>query len=483
MNIRCSHYNHPSATNYKHFVSNYLNNELEEKAMLGPFFDLPLKNLHTSPIMSRPKDKDKRRIIIDLSWDDKQSLNANVLTAYDDIPYILRYPSLDVIRRRILALGTSALIYKIDLSWAFRNLPVDPCDVHMLGLSWNNNYYIDLAILFGYIHGSTCCQRLTDAIRYICCRHNVWLFNYCDDLIGVELPEFAQEAFLFTKNLIENIGLSINPDKLVAPSAVVVCIGIQISVTRMTFSIPPEKMHDIRRLCNDWIMKERCNKKQLQSRLGKLLYISKCVRYARIFLGRMLHILRENNKARSITLNQDFKRDIKWFESFLDKFNGVVFFNDAVVHHIYVDASFAGVGAYFNGRVYAYIIPHCFNVCSIVHLEMLNVLIAIRCWREYVKDSVICIHCDNATVVAALKNYRIKDDFLLLITRNIWLELATANITLKIEHIPGASNVYADILSRWSVKHKFSYNHVKFLEDKCDWFYINDNTFSLNQDI
>ena len=97
-------------------------------------------------------------------------------------------------------LGSSACLYKIDLSRAFRNLPVDPRDVHLLGLSWNNEYYVDLSIPFGYIHGSACCQRVTDAIRYICAINNVWVFNYCDDLIGVDFPDKAETGFHFTKN-------------------------------------------------------------------------------------------------------------------------------------------------------------------------------------------------------------------------------------------------------------------------------------------
>ena len=66
--------------------------------------------------------------------------------------------------------------------------------------------------------------------------------------------------------------------------------------------------------------------------------------------------------------------------------------------------------------------------------------------------------------------------------RNIWLELASANIQLIIEHISGSVNVYADILSRWKGKDKFSeFNVNKLIE--CEWFYINDSFFYLNQDI
>ena len=162
---------------------------------------------------------------------------------------------LDIIKQRILKLGSSACIYKIDISRAFRNLPVDPRDVNILGLTWNSKYYIDLAIPFGYIHGSACCQRVTDAIRYICAVNNIFVFNYCDDLIGVELPSKVMQAFNFTRNLVIELGFPINVNKLVTPAPVAVCLGIEISAIDMTCSIPLDKLSDIKELCFSWITK------------------------------------------------------------------------------------------------------------------------------------------------------------------------------------------------------------------------------------
>ena len=233
-----NNYNHSSAVKFSKHVNEYINTEIQEGAMLGPFHSHPFSNYLISPMMSRPKSDSKRRIIIDLSWNGNCSLNYNVTPHYDNTTYVLKYPSLDLIQKKVVELGNTACIFKIDISRAFRNLPVDPADVHLLGLYWDNNYFIDLAIPFGYIHGSACCQRVTDAIRFVCNKNNIWLFNYCDDLIGVTLPSRACFAFEFTKRLVENLGFPINYDKLVTPSSVVVCLGIQISVLDMSFSVP-----------------------------------------------------------------------------------------------------------------------------------------------------------------------------------------------------------------------------------------------------
>ena len=472
-------YNHSSADKYRKHVQEYIDTEIKEKAILGPFDSHPLENYHLSPIMSRPKTRDKRRIIIDLSWKENNSLNSNVTEYYDGIKYTLRYPSLDIIQQRLIDLGPKAAIYKIDISRAFRNLPVDPVDVNFLGLYWDTKYYIDLSIPFGYIHGSACCQRVTDAIRFICNNNQIWLFNYCDDLIGIEYPENVQFAFNFTKNLVQDLGFPVNLDKLVSPSSVATCIGIEISVCDMIFRIPHEKLTAIRDLCIYWSSKRSITKKQFQSLLGKLLYISKCVRYARIFMGRMLRSFRNQHKKSILFLDNEFHKDLNWLNTFLHTFNGYVFIQRPVHNTIYVDASFAGVGAIYGNKVYAYHIPDSFTG-SIVHLELINVLIAIRCWSNYFENSILKIYCDNMTVVAALNNYRIKDDLILIIVRNIWLELAKYNIDLKISHVPGASNIYADILSRWRSREKFSSNDVNMLINDCEWFYIDDNFFYLD---
>ena len=475
----CEIYNHSSATKFNKHVKDYMDTEVSKGAMLGPFDHKPFTDLHMSPMLSRPKTADSRRIIVDLSWKENKSLNANVFSAYDGVNYILRYPSLDIIQRRILHLGHSAMIYKIDISRAFRNLPVDPGDAHLLGLNFNDKYYVDLAIPFGYIHGSACCQRVTDAIRFICFKHGYWLFNYCDDLIGIELPSRVKAAFDFTSTLIEQLGFPINLDKLVAPAGIVTCIGIEVSVPDMLFRIPSDKLFSIKDLCYKWSYKVKASKKQYQSLLGKLLYISKCIKYARIFMGRMLKLFRQQHSSKLIYLDNEFHKDLRWFNTFLDDFNGIVFLDKPVQHTIYVDASFLGVGAYFDGKVYSYGIPDSLNGFSIAHLELINVLVAIRRWSNIISNSVVQVYCDNIAVVEVLNNYRIRDDIMLTIVRNIWMELARFNVNLVAKHIPGVSNIYADILSRWSAKNKFSSVYVNALS-KCDWFNINDSYFNLN---
>ena len=56
-------------------------------------------------------------------------------------------------------------------------------------------------------------------------------------------------------------------------------------------SIPPAKLNEIIDICSKWTSKKYCTKRQLQSLLDNLLYISKCVKASRFYLNRLLDVL------------------------------------------------------------------------------------------------------------------------------------------------------------------------------------------------
>ena len=132
------------------------------------------------------------------------------------------------------------------------------------------------------------------------------------------------------------------------------CLGIEINTEKCTVAIPQDKLKEIQNLCKVWHNKAYCTKQELQSLLGSLLYVSKCVRVSRTFLNRMLDLFRSAGKQRKITLTNPFLQDLSWFQSFLPQFNGVTFFDHPKIHgEIFLDASLVGLGAIFQNEVYA----------------------------------------------------------------------------------------------------------------------------------
>ena len=113
--------------------------------------------------------------------------------------FLLNYPPVDDIVNKLVDLGPGSLMFKIDISRAFRQLKVD-----LLGLK-HDSYFIDQSLLFGYRHRSIFFEKVTDRIRYIMRKHCFNnLFIYVDDLIYCDLPSKIYEATNFCRNFFLN---------------------------------------------------------------------------------------------------------------------------------------------------------------------------------------------------------------------------------------------------------------------------------------
>ena len=74
---------------------------------------------------------------------------------------------------------------------------------------------------------------------------------------------------------------------------------------------------------------------------------------------------------------------------------------------------------------------------SIVHLEMLNILVVIRVWGPQWYGKAIQIAWDNQAVVIVLNSGKTRDLTLAAIARNIVMEATQFDIFLKTVHIMG----------------------------------------------
>ena len=271
--------NHDSA----HQVQEYLDTEISHVAILGPFKEPPFK-MHMSPLMTHSKQNStKRRTILDLSWLKCASVNGGVSSdVYLDTYFKLRYPSIDDI--------TYKLIFKVDISRAFRHIRIDPGDIDLLGIR-HSNAYINTFLAFSFKHGSTSFQPCSDAIRHIMRQNGVpHLWNYIDNWFALSdiscVPIFI--GFVTPASSRHKSG------KISSTHDSSYLFGYSDDTKTRTISIPPDQLLEITQLCDSWIPKCYCTTTQLQSLLGSLLYICKCVRPARYFLNRMLTLLREN---------------------------------------------------------------------------------------------------------------------------------------------------------------------------------------------
>ena len=477
--------NHFSARQFPNAIDQYLGKEIELGAIWGPFTPPMDLKIHCSPLMTRPKDLNKRRVILDLSYPQGASVNDYVSKdRFDGYAFMLRFPSMDDIVEEIKKRGRDVSLAKIDVARAFRNLRVDPADALNFGIEWQGSTYLDSAAAFGWTHGSAAYQLLSDAIAFFMAQQGHKMFPYIDDYIIVTSEAQADKAFTYLSQLLEELGLPMNSDKKNPPTKRMSCLGIVIDTSANTLSIDPQKLETIHRECIQVRHKQFLSKRAFQSLLGKLLYIHKCVEPSRMFINRMLALFRENYQVARIPLTEEFHKDLTWFITFLPRFNGITYIKKTkIMNHrsLHVDASLTGLGGIWGTEVYATpVSPIVGQKLKIVHLEMLNIVVALRLWAPEWAHSTVKFFCDNWAVVQVVKTGKTRDAFLGACSRNIWLLAATYDIALQIEHIMGKKNIYADALSRIYSDKPINPQLVQYLRNNFCWRQIPEQFLNLD---
>ncbi|GAV00861.1 hypothetical protein RvY_11650 [Ramazzottius varieornatus] len=247
-------------------------------------------------------------------------------------------------------------------------------------------------------------------------------------------------------------------DKTIRPVTCLTFLGIEIDTIRQTLSLPADKANGIYDLVYQWSNKGKCSKQELQSLIGSLMFASKCVPASRLFIQRLLFLLRgKPEQYASFTLDREFQLDLQWWKEFLPKWNSTASFLDndwtsSSVLHLYTDAfGTLGMGAFFQNSWFQsrwppWIKSH--KIC-IEYLQMLPILNAILVWGHKFANKRILMHCDKLGAVHAWKKLRSHNHGVLSVMRRMVAAAAHHNMQIKLEHIPGVMNDVADALSRF----------------------------------
>ena len=165
----------------------------------------------------------------------------------------------------------------------------------------------------------------------------------------------------------------------------------------------------------------------------------------------MLEVLRNAKNPQKIDLTPEFMRDIRWFSKFLPLYNGVSMYGHKPIDQVLeLDACLTGLGGRWQNQVYHLPIPLGYRSMSIVHLEMGNILVAVRLFAKQWQGVKLLVKCDNEAVVKVLQSGRARDPLLGAFARNIWYISALADIDVQYVHVMGKANRVADLLSRWT---------------------------------
>ncbi len=154
------------------------------------------------------------------------------------------------------------------------------------------------------------CQKTTDLVRKWHNRKGYVSTIFLNDMAGAELVIRAIEADDCLGNLLEKSGLEERESKHCAPYTVMEFLGVLFDTTQMIMSVTPDILREIKCLVKNWLKKQKATRKMLESLIGKLPFVAKCVAPGRVFVAQLLDVLRElPPRNPSFILSDELKRD------------------------------------------------------------------------------------------------------------------------------------------------------------------------------
>ena len=467
--------NHGSAYQYFRHVDTFISDEIILGGLSGPYPLAPWGDAVISPLMTAPKKPDSRRVVFDATFGEYSLNNMTPSGFYMEQPCSYSFPSIEEFRMMILSCGRNCWMWKRDLARYYLQLPLCPSEYNKVGLIWRGMFFFFIALAFGLRHSGLQGQKLTSAVSWIHGQSGLdtivekpyHCLNYCDDLGGVERSlERALESFRKLGLLLHDLGLKESPKKAEAPSKKMIYLGVEFDTSAMIMSVPAEKLADLKEEILRWVKKTTITKRDLQSLLGKMFWVSKVIRFSRPFMGRLLQLLRTmaglgpNSKMK---LSGEARKDILWWAKYMATFNGVqMIVNedplplalaqllDKPFEVCAGDATPLGGGAWHGREFYCRDFPiHLQDTQIPIHLkEFWVILVSARVWGPTWSGKVITIFCDNDSVVDSIQNRKPKDPALLSLLREFLFLVVTLKFFPTVRKIGTVENFLADHISR-----------------------------------
>ena len=467
--------NHGSSYNFYPWWDEFIAKGVANCDLVGGFETVPFPRVHISPCMTAEKKPSSRSCVFDASFGDHSLNNGTPSDIYMGQPIDFAFPRIEDFRRMVLSCGRGCFIWKRDLARYFLQIPLDPLEYPLVAFIWRSELFFFTKLMFGLRNSGYQAQRLSDAIAWIHQRLGLEtsveeLFrslNYVDDVAGCEeSEERANQSSQALHNLLKDLGLEESLKKAFQPSTSMPFLGVNFDTIKLEMSIPAEKLSEVREEVSLWVRKTTGTKKTLQQLLGKLFWVSKCVKFSRPFMGRLLGQLKAmhhlpNNKKMPLT--ETCRLDLKWWGRFLRRFNGVEMMipddplmltldqlSDIGAHVNCGDAQPLGGASYYDDEYWSRPFPRWLQDPQIfIHLkEFWVVVVSAWIWGDKWRGKLVYIFSDNDAVVEALSKEKPKDTKMQELLREFLYIVCTKGFTPAFRKIGTKANHEADFMSR-----------------------------------
>jgi hypothetical protein len=388
---------------------------------------------------------------------------------------------------------------KIDIKDAFRIVKVRPVDWPLLVFHWLNKYMFDLALPFGLRSSPPIWDRVANKLWWLLQRLFIYVAYWVDDFFmlaqsqcrhnvtSTDFVPFIQHQTTIDSNsvnschqqslvnakrqlnmallLLQKLRVPTAPEKVEGPAHVLTYLGIIVNTNTMTVTLPADKKDRTITLINTIVRRSAAPTAVYHSLLGQLQHVCKVLPQGRPFLHRLYHSLTVAIKSNheNIFLSKDAKKDFQFWLNILPSWDGVSMlfkypWTNMHTFDCYTDASLWGQGGVHGNEWFSMPwteqqkhIAKGGKRDSMPFYELCAIYTCVAIWGHRFTNKRIVIHSDCMPVVHALTSGHTSSPHMAELLRCISRISIQHHFLLRVEHVPGVENVYADHLSRNNV--------------------------------
>ena len=281
------------------------------------------------------------------------------------------------------------------------------------------------------------------------------VLNHADDFAGAEQThERAQLSFVSLGQLLADLNLIESESKACAPDTSMTYLGVLFDTVEMKLYVDSEKLLELKSELIIWVRKTVAKKSDLQSILGKLLWVSKTVRFSRIFVSRIIAEIRKLSKQSKKTVQStEIRKDFLWWSNFIEISDGVEIIPAPTVSFaVYGDACVQGGGGWnpSTSEYFSLRFPHNLLSSDIpIHIKEFYILILeFRSLGSSWSGQKIVLYCDNDAVCDSRTNLKPKDTKMQKLVREFLYWVCLYKFFPIVTKIGTKENHVADFLSR-----------------------------------
>ena len=391
--------NQKSTLEQPEIVVSKLNKECEAGRIMGPFSEPPFQNFRCSLLGIVPKkDPSEFRLIHHLSDPPGSSVNAFIPEDCSSVHYASINDTISVIKRK----GDGCFMAKTDVKSAFRIIPIHPNDFALLGLKWQNLYYFDRCLPMGCSSSCAIFEAFSTVLEWLAVHRlgGSGVLHILDDFLFIADSQDKCHADLTNfVSMCEYLGVPIAQEKSVNPDMTLQFAGITLDSVMQEARQPDDKLQKCRMLLRTFSKRRKVTLRELQSLLALLNFTCSVIVPGCAFLRRMIDLTKGAKRLyHRIRLSKEGKSNMVTRLTFLDKFNGKMFYLDDTWEmssslELFTDAAGSkGYGAIFGKHWFCSAWPASWTSLNIEFLELFPIVLSLHIWGPHMANKCGLLH-------------------------------------------------------------------------------------------